>query len=232
MAELWRIDELQQITAKALLSSAVQTNSARVRAVPDARTIRYYTTLGIIDRPAEMRGRVAYYGRRHVLQLVSIKRLQAGGMPLEDVQRKLAGASTSQLTRLAALPDGFWNEPRSNSARLAEGGAANGRPAQGGAADSREAFWAAPAAPAAEPLANNPPIEPLACVRLPLAEGVALEIAGANSNNITAESSAALRPVLDNLLRDLRRLGWIAGPHERPAGTSPSSSSDSSGEPQ
>src|SRR5262245_47660974 len=105
MAELWRIGELQALTAAALAATDQdESPSGRVRAVPDSRTIRYYTTLGLIDRPAEMRGRTAWYGRRHLLQLVGIKRLQAQGLPLAEVQRELAGATTRRLSSLAALP--------------------------------------------------------------------------------------------------------------------------------
>jgi hypothetical protein len=71
--------------------------SGRVREVPDRRAIRYYTTLGLLDRPAEMRGRTALYGRRHLLQLVAIKRLQARGLNLAEIQERL-------LARLAQLP--------------------------------------------------------------------------------------------------------------------------------
>ena len=72
-----------------------------MRNVPDLRTIRYYTTLGLIDRPAEMRGRTALYSRRHLLQLVAIKRLQARGLSLAQVQEQLLGASDAMLGRLA-----------------------------------------------------------------------------------------------------------------------------------
>ncbi|MGH7199711.1 MAG: MerR family transcriptional regulator, partial [Planctomycetaceae bacterium] len=82
--------------------------SGRVRDVPDKRTIRYYTTLGLLDRPAEMRGRTAWYGRRHVLQLAAIKRLQAQGLSLLDVQQRLAGTDDQTLTGIAQLPGGFW----------------------------------------------------------------------------------------------------------------------------
>ena len=66
--------------------------------------LRYYTTLGLLDRPVEVRGRVAYYGRRHLLQVVAVKRLQAAGASLAEVQRRLAGASTADLEAIAALP--------------------------------------------------------------------------------------------------------------------------------
>src|SRR6187401_637520 len=109
MSELWRIDELQAVTEQALAAALPDADlSGRVRAVPDARTIRYYTTIGLLDRATEMRGRTAYYGRQHVMQLVCIKRLQVAGMSLEQVQEKLAGATTRKLTDLAALPAGFW----------------------------------------------------------------------------------------------------------------------------
>jgi len=68
----WRLDQLADVVARALETAAYDGQaSGRVREVPDKRTIRYYTTLGLLDRPAEYRGRVAYYGRRHVLQLVA-----------------------------------------------------------------------------------------------------------------------------------------------------------------
>lgn len=77
--------------------------SGRVRDLPDARTIRWYQTLGMVDRPAAFRGRTALYGRRHVLQLAAIKRLQAGGVPLADIQRALAGRTDAELARAARL---------------------------------------------------------------------------------------------------------------------------------
>ena len=69
--------------------------------MPDLRTIRYYTTLGLLDRPAAMRGRTALYGPRHLLQLVAIKRLQARGLSLAAVQERVVGLSDAALRRLA-----------------------------------------------------------------------------------------------------------------------------------
>src|SRR5262245_7539197 len=102
---LWTLDDLTAQVALALSVDYEGSASGRVRDVPDRRTIRYYTTLGLIDRPADMRGRTALYGRRHLLQLVAIKRLQARGVPLVEVQEKLVGASDAALRRLAKLPE-------------------------------------------------------------------------------------------------------------------------------
>ena len=71
----------------------------RVAAAPDARTVRYYGTLGLVDRPSIVE-REARYGRRHVLQLVAIKALQARGLPLAEIQARLYGRSNSELETL------------------------------------------------------------------------------------------------------------------------------------
>src|SRR5207253_1929219 len=102
---LWTIAELTAEVARALSVDYAGQDSGRVRDVPDLRTIRYYTTLALIDRPAAMRGRTALYGRRHLLQVVAIKRLQAEGATLAELQAKLVGLTDSELARLAKLPD-------------------------------------------------------------------------------------------------------------------------------
>jgi DNA-binding transcriptional MerR regulator len=107
--ELWTLAELADRVAGALSSGYGGQQSGRVSDVPDTRAIRYYTTLGLLDRPTEMRGRTAYYGPRHLWQLVAIKRLQAGGSTLAEIQRELAAAPDSTLKRLADIPDdSFW----------------------------------------------------------------------------------------------------------------------------
>ena len=68
-------------------------------AAPDGRTIRYYGTLGLVDRPA-IEGRQAVYRRRHLLQLLAIKALQAAGLPLAEVQARLYGRSDTELEAL------------------------------------------------------------------------------------------------------------------------------------
>ncbi len=108
MTELWTIQELTEAVGAALELAAYDgQSSGRIREIPNTRAIRYYTTLGLVDRPSEMRGRTAYYGWRHLLQLVSIKRLQARGLPLVQIQEQLAGLPDQQLQHLAALPDDF-----------------------------------------------------------------------------------------------------------------------------
>jgi DNA-binding transcriptional MerR regulator len=106
----WTIEELRAAVASALASGYGGPPNGRVREVPDQRTIRYYTTLGLIDRAAEMRGRTALYSTRHLLQLVAIKKLQALGQSLAEVQEALLGQPTGALARLAGIDLGKMKE--------------------------------------------------------------------------------------------------------------------------
>jgi hypothetical protein len=100
----WTLDELAERVDAALAVDYHGQASGRVRDVPDRRAIRWYTTIGLVDRPAAHRGRTAMYGPRHLLQLVAVKRLQARGLPLVAIQQELAGATDTQLARVARLP--------------------------------------------------------------------------------------------------------------------------------
>jgi DNA-binding transcriptional MerR regulator len=71
----------------------------RVSPEPDTRTIRYYSSLGLIDRPT-IEGRIAKYHRRHVLQLLALKTLQSRSLPLSEIQERLYGRSDSELESL------------------------------------------------------------------------------------------------------------------------------------
>ena len=100
----WTLDELAERVDAALAVDYPGQPSGRVRDVPDPRAIRWYTTIGLIDRPVAHRGRMALYGPRHLLQLVAVKRLQAKGLPLVAIQQELAGATDTELGRVAQVP--------------------------------------------------------------------------------------------------------------------------------
>lgn len=101
MSETWTIGELAE-RAAGLLGAGPRHNG-RVRDVPNARLIRWYTTIGLLDPPLTRRGRVALYGRRHLLQLVAIKRRQAEGLSIAAIQAELAGATDGMLERVSGL---------------------------------------------------------------------------------------------------------------------------------
>ena len=102
---VWTMDELVERVRQALAAEYSGAPNGRVRDVPDRRAIRWYTTTGLVDRPAGMRGRTALYGPRHLLQLVAVKRRQAQGHSLAAIQAELAGASDAELTLAARVPE-------------------------------------------------------------------------------------------------------------------------------
>jgi DNA-binding transcriptional MerR regulator len=112
-AALCTLDELTELVGTAL-SVAVDYPGAptgRVRDVPDQRAIRWYVTRGLVDRPVATRGRMVLYGRRHLLQLVAIKRRQADGASLAKIQAELTGATDETLAAVARLAPRAYAEP-------------------------------------------------------------------------------------------------------------------------
>jgi hypothetical protein len=114
----WTILELAERAAETLAAAQPAVPSAdagspsgparangRVRDVPNERLVRWYVTVGLVDPPLSRRGRVAQYGRRHLLQLVAVKRRQAEGRSLAEIQAELAGATDEALAAVARVPD-------------------------------------------------------------------------------------------------------------------------------
>ena len=186
----WTQEELVQRVAAALAGPAYPgAPNGRVRDVPDRRTVRWYTTIGLVDRPAGMRGRTALYGPRHLLQIVAVKRLQARGRSIAEIQAELVGATDSTLRRVAAVDDEVLSGP------VAEG------PVESKLRRS-ERFWAEPAA-AATPAAGGGVAEGVtarAAVDLP--GGVLLLLPGSpgrpDEEDLRAIRTAA-QPLLDLL---------------------------------
>lgn len=118
VTNVFPLDELTARVATELDRLNIVQANGQVSVVPDARTLRYYTTLGLLDRPAEVRGRRSFYGARHVLQAVAIKALQAEGLALQEIQQRLAGRTNDELTAVVTRPSGarFWRAAPSTGA--------------------------------------------------------------------------------------------------------------------
>jgi DNA-binding transcriptional MerR regulator len=196
MNQRWRIDELAKLAEKALAQASYDgQGSGRVRDVPDVRTIRYYITLGLLDRPSEMQGRTAFYGRKHLLQLVAIKRLQAQGLSLVDVQQQMLGIGPKKLASLAELPEGFFERDWSSTLRAAVSPQPSAPNAKAAAAPARarSQFWAAVPQPRQfHEVASQSARQPLPAVILPLADGVSLLMEGVDPARLSREALAAL----------------------------------------
>src|SRR5690349_4776251 len=99
------MDELVERVREALAAEYPGAPNGRVRDVPDRRAIRWYTTIGLVDRPLGMRGRTALYGPRHLQQLVAIKRWQAEGRSLAQIQADFVWLSPRDLTEASRVPE-------------------------------------------------------------------------------------------------------------------------------
>lgn len=151
----WTIEELTRRAAAALAGAPATDGvrpgamTGRGREVPDARAVRWYASIGLVDRPVGGRGRGARYGVRHLRQLVAIKRLQAEGWSLADIQARLAGADDDALGALAPIPDvALAAEAPDVPAAVATLPEPGSSPPSGGRRTDR--FWASPAAPTVE----------------------------------------------------------------------------------
>ena len=76
----------------------------KVTEVPTIRTLRFYGSRGLLDKPLGYEGRTALYGYRHLLQAVVIKVLQANLLPLRKIREMLEGLSNEVLERVLEVP--------------------------------------------------------------------------------------------------------------------------------
>jgi MerR HTH family regulatory protein len=213
----WTLDDLAARVGAALTAADYPgAPNGRVREVPDRRAIRWYTTIGLLDRPAAMRGRTALYGPRHLAQLVAIKRLQAQGRSLAEIQAELVGASDATLHRVAGLPEG--------AEAAGTAGAQTALTGTEAAPASPRAFWrqaavapgAVPAAPTHAPAPAGPGLavdaaDDVLLTGVPLEGGAVLLLPAAPDPADVAALRAAARPLIDLLTAR----GLLAHPSRR-----------------
>jgi DNA-binding transcriptional MerR regulator len=161
--------------------------NGQVRAVPDERTVRYYGTIGLLDRPVATRGRTAIYGRKHLAQVIAIKRMQMLGRSLAEIQALWPTMDDETLGRMAGV-----------------------QLAQTAQRQARKEFWkSAPpvgATPVPVPMpAPAPPLSRAAEIQIPLAGNVVLTIALPDDAALTSADLRAIRaaaaPLMDELAR-------------------------------
>ncbi|MBK7070722.1 MAG: MerR family transcriptional regulator [Myxococcales bacterium] len=192
----WTIAELTERCAEALADRDAP-DSGRIRAVPDERAIRYYTTLGLLDRPT-LRGRTALYGRRHLAQLVAIKREQARGATLAEIQRTLPTLDDAALAALAGVE--VVPAPRPTG---------------------RAEFWRArPATPSPASPASPSPVPAAAAsalaLRVELELGGGLRLSLTPDRPLTDADVAALHAAAAPLIAELARRHLVTPPESSP----------------
>ncbi|MGN6106809.1 MAG: MerR family transcriptional regulator [Kofleriaceae bacterium] len=208
MDESWILSELVAQVATRIASLPAPSNG-QVRAVPDERTVRYYGTIGLLDRPIAHRGRTALYGRKHVAQVVAIKRLQTMGRSLAEIQAlwpTLDDEALARMSGVAIAPSGkgraaarpeFWKREAASAPR----------PVAAEAAAPVAAAAPTPAAPA--PPSSSPISAPIE-LRLELAPGVSLAIAMSEDIALSTADVRAIRAAAAPLVTELARCRLVA----------------------
>ena len=183
---MWTIDELVERVGNALAEYPGAPNG-RVRDVPDRRAVRWYATIGLVDRPGGARGRTALYEARHLLQLVAVKRLQAQGRTIAEIQAELSGASNAVLAGIARVPGHVLDD----------------RDQKTPTDPPRTRFWASTREPVAppepQPAAPVLPSQPAPLTGIPLGAGAVLLVPGTPATDDYAALAEAARPLLEAL---------------------------------
>ncbi len=212
MSERWTLSELVA-EAAARLEALPPPKNGQIRAVPDERTIRYYATLGLLDRPAAMRGRTALYDRKHLAQVVAIKRMQGAGHSLADIQQLWSTMDDVMLSRMSGVQvatktrgsrKDFWKREADVSAQpapLPMPPASAPLPAEGPVSISA-------AAPAATTTISVP-LEGNVSIVIALADDAAISLAPADVRALRAAAAPlvaelAARGLLDRLVAPTR----------------------------
>lgn len=104
----WNLHDLATLTAALLEAAAVRPINPAAATTPNARTVRYYVTRGLVAAP-DGRGTAAIYGYRHLLQVLAIKLRQMEGATLEAIAGELQQLTGDVLERrvAAALGQGL-----------------------------------------------------------------------------------------------------------------------------
>ncbi|HET6977958.1 MAG TPA: MerR family transcriptional regulator [Pyrinomonadaceae bacterium] len=85
--------------------------------VPDERTIRYYLAEGLIQTPGEKQGTASLFGYLNLLQLLTVKKLQAEHLPIRKIRELVAGKSEQELEVLLGVSNVAPKKSRESDAK-------------------------------------------------------------------------------------------------------------------
>jgi DNA-binding transcriptional MerR regulator len=94
------LDDVVDAADALLRSVAPRQTRYAVAERPDVRTVRYYTTRGLLPKPLSYDGGRARYGYAHLVRLLAIKRMQADHLTLEQIARALHDKSDDDVEAL------------------------------------------------------------------------------------------------------------------------------------
>ena len=94
------VKDLADAAERILRSAGPSQGKGTVTEYPNARTIRYYLTEGLLPQPMDKRGPTSIFGYGHLLTLLVIKKLQSDGLPINVIKTLIAYKDATELEAL------------------------------------------------------------------------------------------------------------------------------------
>src|SRR6185295_17540861 len=91
------LPEFARVGEQILAEMNLEQERGTVTSVPDERTIRYYMAEGLIQTPEEKQGTASVFGYLNLLQLLTVKKLQAEHLPIRKIRELVAGKNELEL---------------------------------------------------------------------------------------------------------------------------------------
>jgi DNA-binding transcriptional MerR regulator len=91
------LPEFARVAEQVLAEMGLEQERGTVTSVPDERTIRYYMAEGLIQTPGERQGTASVFNYLNLLQLLTVKKLQAEHLPIRKIRELVAGKSEPEL---------------------------------------------------------------------------------------------------------------------------------------
>jgi DNA-binding transcriptional MerR regulator len=97
------LPEFARISEQILADMNLEQERGTVTSVPDERTIRYYMSEGLIQTPEERQGTASVFGYLNLLQLLTVKKLQAEHLPIRKIRELVAGKNEQELETMLGV---------------------------------------------------------------------------------------------------------------------------------
>jgi len=97
------LPEFARVGGQIVAELQLEQQRGTVTSVPDERTIRYYLAEGLIQTPDEKQGTASVFNYLNLLQLLTVKRLQAEHLPIRKIRELVAGKGEQELETLLGV---------------------------------------------------------------------------------------------------------------------------------
>ena len=108
------LPEFARVSGQLVADLQLEQQRGTVTSVPNERTIRYYLAEGLIQTPEERQGTASVFSYLNLLQLLTVKKLQAEHLPIRKIRELVADKSEPELETLLGVrgPSGKKTEAK------------------------------------------------------------------------------------------------------------------------